>query len=161
ASSMFMTDGFALPEAKSNVSYVDDNTILFGTDLGNGTLTKSGYPRIVKLWKRGTKVSDAKQVAEGAVDDVALETLAARTSSGNRAFVLREPSFFETEYFAVQGDGTTRRLPLPLSADVKGAAQDQIVFTLRKDWTPEGVGDQRMKQTFQSGSLLAFSLDDW
>jgi prolyl oligopeptidase len=158
---MFLTDGFTLPEAKSDVAYVDDNTVLFGTDFGSGTLTKSGYPRIIKLWKRGTKIDAAKQVAEGSVDDVALQTFAARTPSGNRAFVLREPSFFETEYFVVQGDGTTKKLPLPLSADVKGVARDQIVFTLRKDWTPESAGDQRTAQSFKSGSLLAFSLDQW
>jgi prolyl oligopeptidase len=161
ASRKFLTDGFSLPEAKSNVAYVNDDAVVFGTDFGSGTLTKSGYPRIIKLWNRGTKVSDAKQVAEGSVDDVALETFAARTPSGNRAFVLREPSFFETEFFAVQGDGTTKKLPLPLSADLKGVAQDQIVFTLRKDWTPEGAGDQRTAQSFKSGSLLAFSLDQW
>jgi len=161
ASRTFLTDGFALPEAKSDVSYVDDNAVLFATDFGSGTLTKSGYPRIVKLWKRGTAIDAAQQVAEGSVDDVALETLAARTPTGNRAFVLREPSFFETEYFAVQGDGTTKKLPLPLSADVKGMAQDQLVFTLRKDWTPEGAGDQRAMQSYKSGSLLAFSFDQW
>jgi prolyl oligopeptidase len=87
ASKTFIADGFALPEAKSDVSYVDDNTVLFGTDFGNGTLTKSGYPRIVKLWKRGTEVADAKQVAEGNVEDVALGTLVTRTASGNRPFV--------------------------------------------------------------------------
>ena len=89
ASRTFIADGFALPEAKSDVSYVDDNTVLFGTDFGKGTLTNSGYPRIVKLWKRGAKVADAKQVAEGNVEDVALGTLVSRTASGNRPFVVR------------------------------------------------------------------------
>ena len=178
ASRTFIADGFALPEAKSDVSYVDDNTVLFGTDFGKGTLTNSGYPRIVKLWKRGTKVADAQQVAEGSVEDVALGTLVSRTASGNRPFVVRSPTFFETEYFAVQADGTTKKLPLPLSADVKGVTQGQLVFTLRKDWTVEGAGDQSTglsgtspgtdgsvrkaaAQSFKSGSLLAFPLDQW
>jgi prolyl oligopeptidase len=175
-SKIFITDGFALLEAKSDVSYVDDNTVLFGTDFGKGTLTNSGYPRIVKLWKRGAKVADAKQVAEGHVDDVALGTLVSRTASGNRPLVVRARTFFEMEYFAVQADGTTKKLPLPLSADMKGIMQGQIVFTLRKDWTVEGPGDQETGfsgsridnsarrapvQTFKSGSLLAFSFDQW
>ena len=50
------TDGFALKEAKGDASYLDDDTVLFATDFGKGSLTNSGYARIVKLWKRGTPV---------------------------------------------------------------------------------------------------------
>ena len=156
ASKTFITDSFVLPEAKSDAFYVDDNTILFGTDFGRGTLTNSGYPRIVKLWKRGAKVADATEVAEGTIEDVGLSPLVSRTASGNRPLVVNNRTFFETEYFAVQSDGTTKKLPLPLSADVKGITQDQIVFTLRKNWTVEGSA-----QSFKSGSLLAFSFDQW
>ena len=70
ASRTFITDSFTLPEAKSDAFYVDDNTILFDTDFGKGTLTNSGYPRIAKLWKRGAKVADATEVAEGTIEDV-------------------------------------------------------------------------------------------
>ena len=47
-------DGFALPEAKSDASYLDDDTVLFAT--AKDGETTSGYARIVKLWKRGTPV---------------------------------------------------------------------------------------------------------
>lgn len=50
----FVTDGFELPEAKSQVSWEDPDTVLVGTDFGPDTLTDSGYPRIVKRWRRGT-----------------------------------------------------------------------------------------------------------
>ena len=36
-----------------------------GTDFGPGTLTDSGYPRLVKLWKRGTPLASAVTVFEG------------------------------------------------------------------------------------------------
>lgn len=178
----FIADGFTLPEAKSDVSYIDDNTILFGTDFGKGTLTNSGYPRIIKLWKRGAKVADATQVAEGKLEDVGLFPLVSRTTSGNRPLVVRAPTFFEGEYYAVKADGTTAKLPLPLSADVKGITQGHIVFTLRKDWNVDGPGDQdagltekgpsrsglraedsarRVTSSFKTGSLLAFSFDQW
>ncbi|HTP78145.1 MAG TPA: hypothetical protein VMJ73_14340, partial [Rhizomicrobium sp.] len=66
----FVTDGFNLPEAKSDATYVGDDTVLFATDFGAGTMTKSGYPRIVKLWTRGTPIDRARTVYEGTVDDV-------------------------------------------------------------------------------------------
>ena len=48
-SKTFMKDGFALAEAKTTITYLDDDTVLFGTDFGPGSMTTSGYPRIVKL----------------------------------------------------------------------------------------------------------------
>ena len=53
----FLDDGFNLGEAKAEAAYIDANTILFSTDFGPGTLTASGYPRIVKLWRRGQALS--------------------------------------------------------------------------------------------------------
>ena len=49
----FVQGGFDIPEAKSDVSWVDENTVVIGTDWGKDTLTASGYPRIVKILKRG------------------------------------------------------------------------------------------------------------
>src|SRR4051812_33862851 len=56
----FIDDGFSLPAAKSNVAWVDADTLLVATDYGANSLTTSGYPRIVKLWKRGTPLASAR-----------------------------------------------------------------------------------------------------
>src|SRR5262249_42021496 len=50
----FVVDGFNLPEAKSDVDFEDDDTVLVSTDFGEGSLTASGYPRVIKRWRRGT-----------------------------------------------------------------------------------------------------------
>src|SRR5215468_9218754 len=50
----FVAGGLTLPEAKSSVAWRDEDTLWVGTNFGPGSLTDSGYPRIVKLWKRGT-----------------------------------------------------------------------------------------------------------
>ena len=55
----FVADGFQLPEAKSGLSWEDHDTVLVGTDFGPGSLTESGYPRIVKRWRRGQPLEDA------------------------------------------------------------------------------------------------------
>ena len=54
ASRSFVPNGFALPEAKSRVDWLNANTVFVATDFGSGSLTQSGYPRIVKKWTRGT-----------------------------------------------------------------------------------------------------------
>ncbi|HEX5421456.1 MAG TPA: S9 family peptidase, partial [Gammaproteobacteria bacterium] len=104
-------DGFHLREAKSDAVYLDDDTVLFATDFGPGSLTQSGYARIVKEWKRGTPLAAAKKLYEGKVEDVAASPAAFHTRQGNYGIVARAVSFFETDYFAVEDDGA-KKLPL-------------------------------------------------
>jgi len=156
-SKSFLKDGFTLAEAKSSITYLDEDSVLFGTDFGAGSLTTSGYPNVVKLWKRGTKMADAKTVYTGKLSDVASAGavfLDGQDFAGKQksiALINRAPSFFESEYFYLHPDGTTTKLPLPLSADVKGVAAHNLILTLRDAWTYG-------KETYAKGSLLAIPL---
>lgn len=49
-SGSFVEDhAFAVPEAKTQVCWVDRDTVLVGTDMGGGSLTESGYPARVHV----------------------------------------------------------------------------------------------------------------
>ncbi|HEX4533816.1 MAG TPA: prolyl oligopeptidase family serine peptidase, partial [Rhizomicrobium sp.] len=146
----FIADGFTLDVAKSDATYLDDDTVLVATDFGPGSLTKSSYPRIVKLWHRGTPLSAAKTVYETSADDVAARPRVFRGPYGTIPLIERQVSFFEDEIYYVLADGSTMKLPLPLDADMKGVTNGNIIFTLRKAWTAPG------GQHFAQGSLIAF-----
>ncbi len=62
--------GSCLPEAKSQLAWIDTDRLYVGTDFGPGSLTTSGYPRIVQEWRRGTALAEAQVVFEGKPDDV-------------------------------------------------------------------------------------------
>jgi prolyl oligopeptidase len=50
----FVSDGFYLPEAKSNADWLDRDTLVLSSAYGGeGMATKSGYSRTVRLWRRG------------------------------------------------------------------------------------------------------------
>lgn len=154
----FLDHGFSLGEAKAEAAYIDADTILFSTDFGPGTLTKAGYPRIVKLWHRGEAVSDAKQVFQAEPDDVIASPHVLHSPFGSAALVSRGVSYFETEYFYINPDGQNVRIPLPLSAELQGvmhagAADAQLIATLRNDWVPQG------QSKIPQGSLIAFPLN--
>jgi len=140
----WITDGFNLPEAKSDVNWVDDNTILFGTDFGKGSLTTSGYPNIVKEWKRGAGLAKARTVYTGQVKDVASSGFVLQPREGAYPMVVRSPSFFENEYFVLE-KGKPRKLPLPMTAVVQGRMGNALIATLRAD-----------HGGFKRGSLVAF-----
>jgi prolyl oligopeptidase len=150
-SKTFVEGGFSLPEAKSIVSWRDENTLWVGTDFGPGSTTTSGYPRIVKLWKRGTPLSEARTVFEGQPGDVASGGSTQFTPEGRYDFVSRTPAFFRQETFIVLAD---RLVKIDLPEDVKPEQifKGRLVFSLRTDWTVGGT-------TYNQGSLLTLGLD--
>ena len=79
SSKSFVEDGFYVPEAKANVGWKDENTLWIGSDFGEGSLTTSGYPRIAKMWKRGTPLESAATVFQGSVNDVAVAAYSIHT----------------------------------------------------------------------------------
>jgi prolyl oligopeptidase len=145
----FVRDGFTLPAAKNRVSWRDRDTIFVGTEFGPGSLTESGYPRIVKSWKRGTPLDQAITVFEGCSGDVSATGWSVRERDHRREFVTRTLTFFESEHFLVRG-GRLVELPLPRDARVD-SFRDQILVTLRTDWK---IGDR----LYPAGALLAM---DW
>jgi prolyl oligopeptidase len=148
----FVEGGFSLPEAKSVVSWRDQDSIWVGTDFGAGSLTTSGYPRVAKLWQRGTPLAEARVVFEGKDTDVAVTAVSQHTPEGRYDFVQRIPAFFRQESFLVLGDRLVR-LDVPEDADFNFVFKDKALFSLRSDWNVRG-------QNLRAGSLVAIDLDD-
>jgi prolyl oligopeptidase len=157
ATKAFVKGGFELAEAKSQITWLDEDTVVFGTDFGPRSMTSSGYPRIVKLWKREQPMADARTVYEGKESDVASGATVFHNPSGTIAVIQRAVTFFTSEYYWLASDGTTRQLPLPPGADLKGAQGDYLLFTLREDWGPPPgvVVGQPDLRTIKKGSLVA------
>ncbi|MBV8930694.1 MAG: S9 family peptidase [Mycobacteriaceae bacterium] len=142
----FVSDGFGLPEAKSQISWEDEKTVLLGTDFGAGSLTDSGYPRLVKRWRRGKPLEDAELVYAGSTDDVMVAAGADRTPGFERTLVRRAIDFFNDEVREVRGDELIRiEAPTDATASVH---RQWLLIELRTDWTVRGT-------TYAAGSLLA------
>jgi prolyl oligopeptidase len=146
----FVEGGFVSPEAKQNVDWLDRDTLLIATDWGPGSLTRSSYPRILKQWKRGTPLSQARELFAGEEGDISVYPVVLRDADGKVRQVMfgRATTFYDTEYYLFR-DGSTQRLPLPTKASLKGLVQDRLVFTLEEDWT---------ERSLKQGDLIAFDL---
>jgi len=153
ATGSFVDGGFTLPEAKSNVAWFDENTLFVGTDEGAGSLTDSGYPRLVKLWERGTDFAQARLIAEGQQTDISMNGFSVLDGETRYRFVRRGPDFWTGEYSLVAEDGATTALPLPVDAEFEAVLDGYVIAKLNSALdTPAG--------TEQPGALLAWSLDD-
>jgi prolyl oligopeptidase len=148
----FVPGGFSLPEAKSSTAWRDEDTLWVGTDFGPGSLTDSGYPRIVKLWKRGTPVSEARTIFEGRKEDVASAGRTEILSDGRYDVVTRTPAFFRQEMFLLRGDRLVK-VEIQEDANPRVFFRGRLLFSLRSDWAVAG-------KTYREGSLLAAPVDD-
>jgi prolyl oligopeptidase len=149
----FVAGGFELPEAKTQVAWIDAERLYVATDFGPGSMTKSSYPRIVKEWRRGTPLAEAKLVYEGTADDLAISAYRDLTPGHERDFVVRTIDFFTSETFLRGADGKLTRIDVPLDANVD-AHREWLLIQPRTAWTAGG-------RTYPSGSLLAAKFDDF
>ena len=145
----FVDDGFQLPEAKSRATWINDDTIFVGTDFGPGTMTDSGYPRLIKTWKRGTPLSQAKLVFVGKKEDVSVGASVSHDHGWRHEIIVRSDTFWTNESF-IRVDQDWIRIDKPSGAEIS-FFQNHLLLTLRKDWSVEG-------RTFKAGSLLAKEL---
>ena len=149
----FVTDGFDIPKSKQNEGWLDKDTILLARDWGEGSLTTSGYPFVVKRLKRGEPLSAAQEVYRGVQSDqVGTFPIILSDGSGNRAaFLYRGITFFGNETFLVTGDGV-KKLPLPAKSSLQGMVDGQVLIQTSENWTSGGV-------TVPIGSLAAVPLE--
>ena len=150
ATRSFIKDGYTLPEAKSQVSWRDVDSVFVGTDFGPGSLTTSGYPRVVKEWKRGTPLSEANLVMEAKPDDMGASAFRDLTPGFERDIVIRRPTFWTSEVFLRQG-GKLRKIEKPDDA-LASFDRQWLLVRLRSDWAVGGV-------TYPAGALIATELD--
>jgi prolyl oligopeptidase len=141
----FVADGFNLPEAKSDGDWENENSVLVSTDFGEGSLTESGYPRIIKRWRRGTPLEDAETIFTGSTTDVSVSVTHIPEPGFERTFIYRATDFYNQEAYELR-DGELVRIDIP--TDAKFAVKRQwIMILLMSEWTRGDV-------TYAPGSVL-------
>jgi prolyl oligopeptidase len=149
-SKSFVKGGFELPEAKSQIAWVNLDEVLVGTDFGPGSMTTSGYARIAKRWRRGTPIAAAEVVYEGKPDDVWVWAFSDLTKGYERQGILRGTSFYTNELYLLV-DGKPVKIDKQDSANAS-AYREWLLIELREAWNVGG-------QSYPAGALLATKLD--
>jgi prolyl oligopeptidase len=148
----FVADGFSLPEAKTSVTWQDRDTVLVGTDFGPGSLTDSGYPRVVKRWRRGQPLESAETLFEGRASDVSVGCSYDPTPGFERLLITRSSDFFNRNRYELRGDELIE-IPVPTDAGIS-VHREWLLIRPRTDWT---VGTT----TYPAGSLVAAKYDEF
>lgn len=147
----FVADGFKLPESKGSVSWIDIDHLFVSTDFGDSSMTDSGYPRMAKLWKRGTPIEQAKLVYEGKQEDMSVGAVHDDSPGFERNFVTRNIAFYNDELFLVKDSGELVKIDAPNTAS-KSVFKQYLLLELREAWTIDS-------KTYPAGSLLVSDFD--
>lgn len=147
----FVENGFYLPEAKGGASWIDLNTLLVATDFGDG-MTTSGYPKQVKVWKRGTPIQDARLVFQGEENDMGIWGSSFFTPERNYQLITRRTSFYTGTYHFIE-NGSMVSLELPEDISLSTVFKNQVLFDLKSDWEIGG-------QKFRQGAVISIDYKD-
>ncbi len=147
----WVEDGFFRKEAKGALGWIDRDRVYVFTDFGAGTMTESGYPRIVKEWKRGTPIEAATVVYEGTGDDMYIGAMRDHSRGFERDFVSRTIAFYNDELYLRGKDGKLTKIDAPNSAN-KSVHREWMTLQLREPYTVGG-------KTWPAGSLLVTNFD--
>jgi prolyl oligopeptidase len=150
----FVDTGFALSHSKQDVSWKDKDTLLLSRDWGADTMTRSGYPFVVKEWKRGTPLDSAKEIFRGApTDEIGSSGYTLQDAQGDSLTLFsRGVTFFQTQY-SIETPTGLQPLAIPSKARPHGLLAGRLLLEINEDWTPAG-----QTHSFKAGSLLAMKL---
>ena len=145
----FVAGGFTLPNAKTDVAWAGPDSLFVGTDFGPGTLTDSGYARMVKVWRRGTPLSSARTLAEGKKSDVSVSASTRVDGAQTWPIVSREIDTYHHKLSHIAPDGRLVPSPLPDDADIADVLDGRAIASLKTAW-----------QGHPAGALVAYSIPD-
>ena len=153
----FVDGGFVTPEAKQGLAWAGRDTLLVATNWGEGTLTESGYPFIVKRWARGTPLEAAPELVRGKETDVGVWPMTMELEDGRiLEGAVQAETFFTSSYFWFpDGESAPVQWPIPPMVSINGVYKGQFLFSLQQDWAPEG------QAAFKAGDLVAFELEQF
>jgi prolyl oligopeptidase len=146
----FVPDGFHLPEAKSTVDWLDRDTLLLASPLGPGMSTRTGYPRTIRRWQRGSDPLAAPVVFETREDFAGAWAQVDREDDEERVWFVEKPGFLEANVWIGDRTGPKLRLDVPSDAWAR-MHRGWLAVKPRTPWTVAGA-------TYAPDTLIGMSL---
>ena len=171
ASRAFVAEDFDLPEAKSGAAWLDRDTLLLASALGDGMVTRSGYARTVRLWRRGTDPLAAPVIFAAAETSMAASADLDRDAAEERLWFVERIGFFDAIVWLGDHSGPKTRFDLPTDA-APHWHRGWLAVKRRTAWTIGGethppdtvlgisleaflAGDRRLTKLFEPGERRA------
>jgi prolyl oligopeptidase len=153
----FVPDGFTLPEAKGGAVWVDRDTLLLSSALGEGMATSSGYARAVRLWRRGAELLAAPIIFETSTDNMAVWADLDREFAEEQLVFVERIGFFDSIVWVGDRTGPKTRIDVPTDAWVTWH-RGWLAVRRRTAWTISG--ETHLPDTVLGISFASFLAGD-
>ena len=150
----FVEDGFVVPEAKSNVAWVDEDHLVVATDWGPDSLTNAGYAREARWWRRGDALTEAHSLLVADTADTLLAPVAYGSKDRTTMFLARlGADWNDVRIYPVVDGKTGPALALPQRVQPEGVVDGRLILLLKEPWEQDG-------KSFAVGDIVAVALAD-
>jgi len=146
----FVANGFNLKECKSNTTWLDKNNVIVGTSHTQEESTESGYPRQLRLWRRGQPLTESQVILEGKKTDVSVSSSVLGHGPDRSIIINRNMTFYTSERYVYENN-TPIKLELPKDSSIQSLFQGQLIVLLKSPWKLNDT-------TYAQGSLISL---DW
>jgi prolyl oligopeptidase len=133
----FVPEGFILPEAKGGAAWLDRDTLLLSSALGEGIATSSGYARTVRLWRRGTDPLKAPIIFETEAERMAVWADVDHEADEERVWFAERLGFFDAAVWIGDRSGPKTRIDIPTDGSVQWH-RGWMAVKRRTPWTIDG-----------------------
>lgn len=148
----FVADGFTTSESKNIVAWLDKDSVLLGANFGPESMTDSGYPRQIRLWRRGVGLAASPVLFTAEKTDVSADVDTSLDESGRMLVsIYQARTAFTGVLLHLGGDNKLVKGPLPEDADILATYKGSVIALMRRNWRYEG-------RSFAAGSLVAYAV---
>jgi prolyl oligopeptidase len=133
----FVSDGFNLPESKSSTVWLDRDTVLLSSPLGSDMATRSGLPRTIRLWRRGSDPLAAPVVFETTEESMGVWAGPERGVPQERVWFIEKPGMINANIWIGDRNGPKTKVDLPADCWAQ-VSRDWLAVKPRTAWTVGG-----------------------
>jgi len=137
--------GFNFTPSKGWMDYLDDNRVICTHVVTEEDNNRSGYPRRVRIVKRGEHINNSNAIYEGDLSGAFCYPIVI----DDNVFIADRASFYEGKLLSVKKQGIVE-LELPAKHEFYGLASEFSIVSINEDW-----------HGFKSGDLIALKFDDF
>ena len=151
----FVPDGFRVPANRSFTAWLNPDALLIAHSLNGSPILPSSFPAVVRLWRRGTALSEAKPIFQAAATDSLVDCRAFGHGAQRGALLSVVHDYSTVEFKQVDQSGGVTEIDIPRKVKYVGnvtLSYPYVVVQLAQAATVGGTA-------YPAETLIAYDID--
>lgn len=151
----FVKGGFSTPPIRDDIAWLNENEVVVGDTLYGSPRLVSGFPRVIRLWRRGTPLSSASPIFRAGASDSFTSVTGVGVGHDRRVIITDGVDYAHFGLYSVDQRGRVRKIDLPTRLTGIGtpvAPSHDLIVQL-------AAGSMIAARPYPSEALVAYDLD--